>query len=129
MTRWHLALLGLLLLTAGVYAHGLWNAGFVWDDVPLILMNDALGRLDMVPSLFAEDLWSTSGAGEVQSGYYRPMVLLSFSLDKAIFGAQPLGYHLHSLAWHLLAVVALAAVLKDLVGEGAGPLIPPILGE
>jgi hypothetical protein len=120
MTRWHLALLGLLLLTAGVYGHGLWTAGFVWDDVPLILMNDALGRLDRVPSLFAEDLWSTSGAGEVHSGYYRPLVLLSFSLDKAMFGDQPLGYHLHSLAWHLLAVVALVAVLKDLVGEGAG---------
>ena len=35
MTRW---LLFLLLLTMLAYL-GVWNAGFVWDDVPLIVQN------------------------------------------------------------------------------------------
>jgi len=118
MNRSAAALIGLLLLTAGVYLRGLWAAGFVWDDVPLILMNQALGRLDQLPGLFAGDLWAASGAGEVDSGYYRPLVLLGFSLDKVVFGEAALGYHLHSLAWHLLAVGALYVLLKDIAGEG-----------
>ncbi len=121
MNRWLAALTGLLLVTAGIYVQGLWTAGFVWDDLPLIVMNDSLGHLETLPALFTEDLWAASGAGRVDSGYYRPLVLLSFSLDKALFGGAALGYHLHSIAWHLLAVGLLFFLLRDIAGE-AGAL-------
>jgi hypothetical protein len=118
MARSHAPLVLLLALTATVYAQGLWGAGFVWDDVPLILLNEALGSWDGVSSLLGADLWASSGAGRVESGYFRPLVLLSFSLDTAVFGDGALGFHLHSIGWHLLAVVFLYLLLKDLVGEG-----------
>jgi hypothetical protein len=108
----------LLLVTAAVYS-GLWSAGFVWDDIPLILQNQSLADASLW-SIFTGDLWADSGAGSVSSGYYRPMVLLSFAFDRQLFGLEPGGYHLHSLAWHLAAVTGLVALLKDLVGrEGA----------
>lgn len=112
MTR---SLLTLLLITVLAYA-GIWNAGFVWDDVPLIVQNKALeGGLTW--SMFTGDLWADSGAGEVASGYYRPLVLLSFALDRAVFGMSPGGYHLHSLLWHCAAIWGLWRLLVPMVGD------------
>ena len=95
MTR---SLLTLLLITVLAYT-GIWNAGFVWDDVPLIVQNKAFED-GLTWSMFIGDLWADSGAGQVASGYYRPLVLLSFALDRAVFGMSPGGYHLHSLLWN-----------------------------
>ena len=93
----------MLLLTVGMYS-GLWSAGFVWDDIPLIVQNQALVD-GSVRSFFTDDLWAESGAGDVSSGYFRPLVLLSFAFDRWMFDLEPLGYHIHSLVWHLIAVV------------------------
>jgi hypothetical protein len=91
------------------------GAGFVWDDVPLIVQNHALN--DVVwTHYFTDDLWADSGAGQVASGYYRPLVLLSFAFDRAVFGLDPLGYHVHSLVWHLIAVCGLHRLMMPLVG-------------
>lgn len=108
-------LTGLLLLTVVAYA-GLWEAGFVWDDVPLIVNNNALREASLW-SLFTSDLWAASGAGDVASGYYRPMVLLSFALDRWLFDLNPLGYHVHSLLWHGAAVVAFHRLCVPLLNE------------
>ena len=113
MVRW--PLLTLLLLTTLAYT-GVWKTGFVWDDVPLIVQNAALVR-GSVWDVFAGDLWADSGAGAVSSGYYRPLVLITFMLDRALFGLDPSGYHLHSLVWHLAATIGLWRLLVDTVGE------------
>jgi len=112
MNRW---LLSLLLLTMLAY-FGVWNAGFVWDDVPLIVQNKALED-GLAWSAFTGDLWADSGAGEVASGYYRPLVLLSFALDRVFFGLSPGGYHFHSLLWHCAAIWGLWRLLVPMVGE------------
>jgi hypothetical protein len=115
--------LPILLLTVAVAYIGVWHAGFVWDDVPLVVQNQALGSFSALPSVFAGDLWASSGAGAVESGYYRPLVLLSFALDKALFGQWAPGYHLHNLLWHLAAVVMVHQLLTRLVEAG-----PALLG-
>ena len=112
MTRW---LLFLLTITVFAYS-GVWDAGFVWDDVPLIVQNKALDD-GLGWSIFTADLWADSGAGEVASGYYRPLVLLSFALDRLLFGLSPGGYHLHSLLWHCAAIWGLWRLLIPMVGE------------
>ena len=111
MNRW---LLLLLAVTALAY-QGMATAGFVWDDIPLIVQNQALETAS-ISSIFGSDLWADSGAGDVASGYYRPMVLLSFVVDRALFGLEPLGYHLHSLCWHLLAVVGIFYLSRAVMG-------------
>ena len=113
MNRWPLPML--LLLTVLAYT-GVWSAGFVWDDVPLIVQNKALED-GLTLSVFTGDLWADSGAGEVASGYYRPLVLLSFALDRVFFGLSPAGYHLHSLLWHCAAVWGLWRLLLPMVGQ------------
>ncbi len=114
------SLLILVLLTAAAYS-GLWNAGFVWDDVPLIVQNQALVEAS-VGTLFTNDLWGETGAGAVASGYFRPLVLLSFMVDRLLFGLSPAGYHFHSLVWHLVAVCALYRLMRPL-GGATGALV------
>lgn len=123
MDRW---LIALLMFTAAAYS-GLWGAGFVWDDVPLIVQNQAL-RDAGFGVLFTSDLWASSGAGEVASGYYRPLVLLSFVADRWMFGLEPLGYHAHSVLWHLVAMVGLFRLVRPIMGRGAALLAVALFG-
>lgn len=109
----------LLVVVVGAYA-GAWSAGLVWDDVPLVVQNPTLNSLANLPVFFTGDLWAGSGAIGVESGYYRPLVLVSFALDRAVFGEFVPGYHMHNLAWHLAAVVLSAKLLRLVVsGEQA----------
>ncbi len=111
-------LLLLLLLTVAAYL-GLVNAGFVWDDEALVVRNTLTGSLSNIPAFFSTDLWDGAPVEQGVSGYYRPLVLVSFAVDRALFGLQPAGHHLHSLAWHLLAVVMVHRLLGRLVSPTA----------
>lgn len=103
----------LLLVTAVTFAP-LAGAGFVWDDKPLVVDNTVTHTLANLPLFFQVDLWETAGGVESASGYYRPLVLLSLALDRALWGLSPMGHHLHSVAWHLLAVGLLWGLLQEL---------------
>lgn len=99
------------------------GAGFVWDDFPLVACNALTGELRNIPRFFTMDLWMSIGPVPVESGYYRPLMLVSLAIDRALWGLSSAGHHLHSLAWHLAASLALFALLRRLV-----PPIPAALG-
>lgn len=112
-TLQRLALVLLLVTVAAVYAPMV-QSGFVWDDHPLVEANLLTGSLANVGQFFQVDLWQTAGGAVSDSGYYRPLMLLSLAVDRALWGLNPAGHHLHSLAWHLAAVGALLALLQQL---------------
>ena len=116
----------LLAVTVVAYA-GLWTAGFVWDDIPLVVNNHAL-RDATLGAVFTSDLWASSGAGDVASGYYRPLVLVSFAVDRWFVDLNPLGYHLHSLGWHLLAMVGLHRLCLPLVDRSTALFAVALFG-
>ncbi|NOY24946.1 MAG: hypothetical protein GXP62_03650, partial [Oligoflexia bacterium] len=99
-------LLLLVLWTMASYA-GVMGAGFVWDDDGLVVHNSLTASLSNIPGFFLVDMWQGTPGLVSGSGYYRPLVLLSLALDRALFGQWALGFHLHSLAWHLAAVIVL----------------------
>lgn len=115
-TRRHGPLILLLLLTCAAYA-GLLHAGFVWDDEALVVRNSMTTDLANIPLFFTIDLWDGAPVEQGVSGYYRPLVLVSFAVDRALFGLWAPGHHLHSLAWHLLAVALLHGLQRRLVGR------------
>ena len=82
------------------------SAGFVWLDHAHLEEGLALAR----PGEWG-DLFLRSFAG---TGFYRPMMAASLSLDAA-FGGSALLYHATTLAWH-----AAAAVLTVIAGEALG---------
>lgn len=92
--------------------------GFVWDDLVLIVQNELTGDLSRLPELLTADLWATTPVANGDSGYYRPLVLLSFALDRALFGLNPAPAHLHSVLWHGLATAGVLRLGRHL-GLGA----------
>lgn len=112
--RWHLLILS--IVTAIAYT-ALWPAEFAWDDEALVRDNQWTGSLSSLPELFTRDLWSTTKLSSLESGYYRPLFLVSLAVDRALFGLSATAAHVVSLGWHLLAVAALLALLRRLVPE------------
>jgi hypothetical protein len=94
---------------------GLHSAGFAWDDYALVRDNAYTGDFSNWRVFFTTDLWQTTRLPVPASGYYRPLFLLSLTLDRALFGLNPAGHHLHSILWHLGCVSLLFLLVKRLL--------------
>lgn len=98
----------LLTLAVLVAYVGVWKAGFVWDDDQHVTANPRI----IGPQGLAE-IWTSASAN------YFPLVLTNFFVLHALFGLNPLAYHLMTLALHVVSAVLLARVLKRLGVPGA----------
>ena len=95
----NLRLVFLTLLILVAFGNTL-NHGFVWDDHSIIESNPVLQSLGNIPKFFMmEDIADGS------TGYYRPMTYISFTLDRAIWGANPVGYNITNLLLHILVAL------------------------
>ena len=104
-----------MLMTIIVFLQALWF-GFVWDDNLLILENPLTGDLTNIPRFFSMDLWAATPTDH-DAPYYRPIVLVDFTLDRVFFGLSPFVHHLHSLLWHLAAVWLSGGLLGRLIAD------------
>jgi tetratricopeptide (TPR) repeat protein len=75
------------LLAFAAFLPALLNGFVHWDDYPFIIKNAGLGDLRWM-------LTTTS------FGLYQPLSWLSLSLDRALWGLDPFGFHLTSLLLH-----------------------------
>jgi hypothetical protein len=73
--------------------------------------NLALVRTGILP-------WWTNP--ELKLHLLRPLTSLAFTLDCAVFGRHPLGYHLHSLAWFAALLVAARLILRRVLPGPVG---------
>ncbi len=90
-----------LLVAAALFAvyAGALGAGLVWDD----LLTAA------APTGLRAALWPHPGL------YYRPLVMLSFAFDRALWGAYaPIGMHLTNVASHALVAILLRHLTRAL---------------
>ncbi len=110
-----------LLIAAAVYAPAPW-ADMVWDD--RIVIGQQLPAFDS----WRDVLWPPAGIEQWSTGYYRPVVVLSYMLDRALFGAGTAGPHITNLLAHVLATLALYALLRRLLGARAGGLSGALAG-
>ena len=90
---------------------------FTLDDQGLILENEAVAAFD-ITSFFGQDYWAGYDA-KAKSGLYRPLTLTSFAAEYAIFGRQPLLYHLTGLLLHLAVTLLAWRLFRRLAGDGA----------
>lgn len=111
----------LVLLTLVCFAPSLW-AGFVYDDIWTILHNSVVRSFSAVP-----DLVSGKAVREGVPDAWRPLMVLSLMVDYQLFGAGAVGYHLHSLLWHLGCVILLWAVVRRWFGAGPLALVAAVL--
>lgn len=118
------------VILLAVYANTL-NHGFVWDDIDIIVTNPALEKLSNIPMFFL-----TEDRLETTSGYYRPITYVSFALDRAVWGLNPIGFNITNLLLHIAAALlfyrAVAALFsKERLAFIAALLfsLHPLVGE
>lgn len=88
-----------------VYLNALHNP-FVYDDYHTILTNTSIGRVTDLRAIVLHDVT-------------RPLVNLSYALDRALWGEQPFGFHVTSVLLHVLTVALLFALTRRLAGPMA----------
>jgi len=91
----------LLLFFVGIFIYGnaLGNQLF-WDDNDGIVNNAYIKDWQYLPNYFSENL--IAGAG-LSSNYWRPVLLVIYSLGWQTWGLWPTGFHLVSILTHILA--------------------------
>lgn len=108
-----------LLVVAALlpYVNALPN-DFSLDDHGIILQNEAVAAIDLV-AFFSQDYWAGYDAN-TESGLYRPLTLTSFAAEYALFGRQPLPYHVTNLLLHLVVTLLAWRLLCRIAGDAVG---------
>ncbi|MCL4353828.1 tetratricopeptide repeat protein [Patescibacteria group bacterium] len=96
-----------------VYGLSLFN-GFVWDDEEQVTANSIIQHLSNIPYLFATSTFNNGGASGLSGLYYKPLMPVSFALNYAIWQGHPFGFHLFSLALHILNTFLVFILFKKL---------------
>jgi tetratricopeptide (TPR) repeat protein len=116
------ALAGIASATLAVYANAL-RAGFVLDARALVAENPVVRRATAANVWFilTHDYWQPMST----DGLYRPLTVLTYLVDYAVFGygTNALGYHLENVLLH----VACAALVYGLVWRLVGRLWPAVV--
>ena len=86
---------------------------FVWNDWTLVIENFLIKDWWNLPEIFTSAFWKPL-VGE-PSQVYRPLVLLSFMGDFALWGLNPWGYHLTNTSLHVLNSVLVYLLMSNYV--------------
>jgi Flp pilus assembly protein TadD len=101
----------LLVVCVGiVYAQSLRFDFVTYDDYELVYQNgNYLSDLSNIATSFKTHAFTTHRA---ESGYYRPLVLISFILDYQLWQLHPSGYHLSNLLLHIIEALFVFVLLE-----------------
>jgi tetratricopeptide (TPR) repeat protein len=105
----------LVAATAFAAYGGTLGHGFALDDGPEVVDNAHVRSLAGAGTVFTTSSWA--GAGDASVPMYRPLTTLSYSLNYAVGGLDPFGFHLLNLLLHA-AVCVLVLLLGLRVGLG-----------
>ncbi len=98
----NLFILGLCLFCFVLYFNSL-NNNFVSDDKVLIVQNPFIKSFKFLPLIFQKDIHEHSGITAKRAGkMYRPLQLLTYSIDYKIWRFNPFGFHLSNTIFHLI---------------------------
>jgi len=100
---------GLILILAVVLVYSpVRHAGFIWDDDGRVTANPCI-----VGPLGLKEVWTTSHADLC------PLVYTTFWVEHALWGLDPLPYHLVNVLLHGACAILLWRVLRSLLVPGA----------
>lgn len=94
-----------------VYANSLGNS-FAYDDTDIVAENEAIHSLGTLPSALLEPYWPSFGR---ELGLWRPVTTGVLGLQWALWGGNPVGFHLVNVLLHATASVLVLLLLAELV--------------
>ncbi|MFY9222343.1 MAG: hypothetical protein WAQ98_06730, partial [Blastocatellia bacterium] len=98
----------IILVTLITFTNTLLN-GFVYDDISIVQNNASINALSKVPNLFLQGYWGENN----KNGLYRPITVVTYSLNYAINGLEPYGYHLVNIIIHTINSLLVYWIVKD----------------
>src|SRR5258708_6100790 len=99
----------IILATLAVY-WPVFSAGFIWDDDAYVTQNPLLTDADGL-----SNIWFSV---HFQSQYF-PLVYSTLRLEHALWGFNPMGYHIVNVCLHIVNALLVWALLKRLGLPGA----------
>ncbi len=119
-------LIGTILgLTAILYSSTLWF-GFVYDDNGQIVDNALVHSWRFVPQYFRGPVWQYLFP-DSPANYYRPLNLLWFRLNDALFGMHPAGWHATTVLLHVMATFLVYVLARRLSGKPLAAVFAALL--
>jgi len=106
----YLALIIIALWSFTIYFNSL-SGEFVFDDESVVQNNISIQSVSNIPKFFTAD----EGFHKVIGRYYRPVVSTTYTIDYALWGLNPFGYHLTNILIHLFSCVVLFFILLNLL--------------
>ena len=90
----------MIIICAAVicYANSL-AAPFLWDDEVLVLRNHYIKSWQHLRPIFGSSVFRGGGEG---GNFYRPLQIISYSLDYSLWGLRAFGFHLTNIILHSL---------------------------
>ena len=117
--RWRL-LYGLVpvLIALITSINSLWNY-FASDDLQQVLNNAFIKQLSNLPAAFTSSVWAFNATEIVFTvdPYFRPIFTSLFTLNYALFGTAPFGWHLINVLIHAAVTLLVFLVSKEISEE------------
>ena len=107
------ALLIVAVLSTIVYLNTLDN-GFHYDDEHYIVTNHFLERWGNIPALFTTTRYYSDDIRF--TGHYRPLLYVTYALNKVTGGDNPFGYHIVNLVFHIGSAFLVFLIMKTMLG-------------
>ena len=86
---------------------GAFTNPFLHDDIAIIGENPLVRESGRILEAFQRDYWAMIETNERRDRLYRPLTIVSFALNHAAGGLNPLGYRIANALFHALASLAL----------------------
>jgi protein O-mannosyl-transferase len=98
--------IAIVILTTIAYLP-IFSGDFVLDDIALIKNNTFIKESHSIQEYFNQEdgVVDRADAGKYHSGYYRPLINLTYILDYKIWGNNAVGFRITNLFLHILFVI------------------------
>ncbi len=120
------SVISLLIIAAlgfAVYANSL-GGKFLWDDDLLVKDNLYIRNWSHISKIFSGNI----GAGAmVKFPSYRPLQILTYVIDHSLWKANPSGYHLTNILFHISAALCIFWLINILFGNNLLSLLTAAL--
>src|SRR6266699_6375707 len=111
VSRWRVYLYLLILVVVTILAYRpAWHGGFLWDDDAYVTNNELLTAPDGL-----RRIWFSF---ESPSQYF-PLVYTTFRIERALWGLNPVGYHVVNILFHVANALLVWRLLARLSVPGA----------
>ncbi len=86
---------------------GTFSNPFLHDDIAIIGENPLVRESGRILEAFQHDYWAVLETNERRDRLYRPFTIVSFALNHALGGLNPVGYRIINALFHAFACLAL----------------------